>query len=107
MSVIEEVLLEEHDRSRRISEAIVAELEELPRGGIRERIIKGRPYYYLQYREGDKVRSGYVPRDEVPSLRARLARRKELEAALKEQELARKQIERVLGRRIIDGRPGA
>ena len=107
MSIIEEVLLEEHERSSRVSNALKAELAKLPRGSIRERVIKGHSYYYLQYREGEHVRSDYVSRENIDELRAQIARRKEIIAALKEQEQSRKQIERVLRRDCADVDAGA
>ena len=106
MSIIEEMLLEEYDRSRRVSVALARELAGLPRGSVRERIIAGKTYFYLQFRDGSHVRSQYVPRSEVSELRRLLARRKEIVAALKEQERSRAQIERALGRRFIDEHAG-
>lgn len=103
MSVIDEVLQEEYERSSRISAALEAELAGLPRGSIRERVIKGKPYYYLQFREGGHVRSRYVSRDEVGVLRSQLVRRKEVLAALKEQKESRKKIERALGKEFAHG----
>lgn len=106
MSILEEVLKEEYERSRRISEAIEAELAELPRGSVRKRTVRGHTYYYLQYRVGKKVRSDYVRREDVEALRAKLARRREDIAALKEQEQTRAQIRRALGRRKANERAG-
>ena len=99
--MLEEVLLEEYDRSLRVSRALEAELATLPRGSVRERTIGGGTYYYLQYRDGPHVRSEYVPRDEVSRVRKLLARRREVSDALREQERSRKQIERALGRGFI------
>ena len=107
MSILEEILVEEYERSVRVSRALAAELIDLPRGSVRERVINGRTYYYLQYREGSHVRSDYVPRKDVEELRKRLMRQKEIAAALKEQERSRKQIERALDRRFLDERTGA
>lgn len=101
MSILEEVLLEEYDRSCRLSRALEAELAELPKGSIRERVINGRIYYYLQYRDGVQVKSDYVRSSEVEELRRMIARRKELVKALKEQASAQSQIERALGRRFV------
>ncbi len=98
MSVLEEVLEEEYGRSVRLSGHLQAELESLPKGSVRSRKIKGREYYYLNYREGDKVKSDYVPASDVDDVRQKIERRKELKAALKEQERTRQQIERALGR---------
>lgn len=99
MSVLEEVLEEEYGRSMRLSRRIEAEIATLPKGSVRAREIRGREYYYLNYREGDKVKSDYIPASEVGAVRAGVARRKELKAALKEQERSRRQIVRALGRR--------
>ena len=107
MSVLEEVLLEEYGRSLRVSEALEAELAGLPRGSVRERVIGGRSYYYLQYREGGHVRSDYIPRDAVDGVREQLRLREEDIAALREQERSRRQIERALGRDYVRERAGA
>lgn len=98
MSVLEEVLREEHERSVRLSRLMEEELAALPRGSVRARLVNGREYYYLNHREGDRVVSDYVPASEVEALRAKVERRRELKAALREQERSRRQIERALGR---------
>ena len=99
MSVLEDVLLEEYERSGRLCRLMREELASLPKGSVRVRMIRGREYYYLNHREGSKVVSDYVPASRVDALRAKVARRRELKAALKEQERIRKQIERALGMR--------
>ena len=106
-SVLEEILLEEYDRSARMINALDAEIASLPRGSIREKIIKGRVYYYLQYREGSRVRSVYVPKADVETLREQLEARSRCISEKKAQERAMHQIERALGRRLADGRAGA
>ena len=102
MSVLEEVLEEEYQRSKRLSQALEAELAELPRGSVRERKINNRIYYYLQYREGKQVKSDYVPREKVDEVRRLVARRKDILVAIKEQERSRKQIEKALGKEFAD-----
>lgn len=102
MSVLEEVLMEEYDRSLRISRAMEAENADLPRGSIRRRDIKGREYHYLQYREGSHVRSKYLKADEVESMSRLISRRKENEKALKEQAKSRAQIIKALGKEYVD-----
>ena len=98
MSILEEVLEEEYIRATRLSRLMEAELATLPRGSVRVRRIRGREYYYLNHREGKTVASDYIPASKVDSVRAKIARRKELETALKEQRRSRRQIERALGR---------
>lgn len=99
MSVLEEVLEEELERSIRVSRAIQQELVPLPKGSVRARKKGNHVYYYLNYREGDKVRSKYIPAKDIELIKKQVARRKELLAALKEQVRTQKQIKRVLGRR--------
>lgn len=98
MSVLEDVLREEYSRSLRLSQLMEQELAGLPKGCIRARVINGHTYYYLNHREGSKVASDYVRSSDVETLRAQLLRRRELKAALKEQETSRRQIERALGK---------
>ncbi len=99
MSVLEEVLAEEYERSLRMTRALEGELATLPRGYVRERTIRGRTYYYLQRRDGDHVRSEYVRREDAERVIALVERRREVTAALKAQERTRRQIERALGGR--------
>ena len=69
MSVLEEVLLEEYDRSMRIINAIKAEQQTLPRGSVQKKLIGGKEYYYLQYRDGSKVRSNYIKECDIDDIR--------------------------------------
>lgn len=103
MSVLEQVLEEELDRSSRLSEAMRCEMESLPKGSIRKREVRGRVYYYLTHREGDRVISDYVRADDVDRLRGQLERRKELKRSLSEQKKVRRQLCRALGRKCEDG----
>ena len=64
-------------------ERIYARLAQLPRGTVKERLISGRKYYYLQRREGKKVLHTYlgkeIPEDIKKNLEEREALRRELE----------------------------
>ena len=100
MSVLEDVLREEYERSLRLSRQMSDELKTLPKGCIRVRIVRGHEYYYLNYRVEDKVRSDYIPASNICEMRKMIARRKKLKQALKEQESSRKQIERALGKKL-------
>ena len=101
-SVFEEILLEEYDRSARMVRTLDAELASLPRGSIQEKVIKGHVYHYLQYREGSHVRSVYVPKADVEALREQLESRSRCIRVKKEEERTMRQIERALGRRLVD-----
>ncbi len=63
-------------------ERIYDRLAQLPRGTVKERLISGRKYYYLQRREGKKVVHTYlgkeIPKDLKKQLEEREALRREL-----------------------------
>ena len=102
MSILEKVLMEEYDCSLCISRAIEAENASLPRGSVRKRMINGRPYFYLRYRDGTRVRSEYLKADEAKAVAKAVARRKENDSALREQKKSRTQIVKALGREYVD-----
>ena len=64
-------------------EKIYSRLAELPKGTIKERLISGGKYYYLQRREGKKVRHTYIgkeiPEDLKKQFKERQALKKELD----------------------------
>lgn len=60
MRIIKSVLEEELDNSLRMQIEYEKALENLPRGSLSKKVIKGRPYYYLNERKGSKVVSKYL-----------------------------------------------
>lgn len=90
-------VLQEKQRIERMILRYNEILRELPRGSISERNIKGNTYHYLKYRDGKKVISKYIRKDNLENVRAELEKRKHvetmLEALREEYELA----EKVLG----------
>ena len=83
MTVMEEVLVEEYMRALRIERLVKSEIEELPKGSIQKKKIKGKEYPYLQYRCGNAIKSQYIKAQEVHELEIMIAKRKEhIEKAL-------------------------
>lgn len=77
------------------------ELDTLPRGKITPKTVNGKTYYYLYYREGKKVLSKYIGKDEksLSAIREGLARRSQIEEMLKklkEEHLQIKKMEAML-----------
>lgn len=72
-------------------------LAELPKGTISEKQVKDNIYYYLKYREGKKIISKYVRKQEIEKLKEQLDKRRHIEAMIKslleEQKLANKVLE--------------
>ena len=54
-------------------------LSSLPKGYISKKVINGKERFYLQSRQGSKIKSEYIPSGQVEELREKLAKRKEIE----------------------------
>ncbi len=63
---------------------IEQKLSVLPRGYISKKTIGGKPYLYLQTRNGDTVESKYIKAEEVGEITNQLSLRKKYEAELPE-----------------------
>lgn len=96
MTILDNVLQEEYDRSKRMKEAMENESSQLPNGYISKKIINKKVYYYLQRRDGLKVLSSYIPLDELPEIEAQVARRKQIEESIKTIDRNMKKIKRVI-----------
>ena len=93
-SIIRGILREELDRSQRMEALYLKELESMPKGSLQVKVIRGREYLYRCFRDGKKVKSVFVPRDEAKKIGESIQRRREIESSLKrlraDRELARK-----------------
>lgn len=96
MSVLNGVIMEEYERLSRIITKVQKEINELPKGYISEKRINGKVYHYLQFREGEKVKSVYLKADKVESYRVLIAHRNELIINLKGLQEDKKRLERML-----------
>ena len=67
------------DDRRLIEERIAA----LPKGYLSRKKINGKERFYLQWREGEKIRSKYVPAEDIEETRLQIAERKRLEERLR------------------------
>ena len=59
------------------------QISRYPQGYINIKSIYGQNYYYLQHREGKRVISVYVPKEQVKILARRIKMRKFLESQLR------------------------
>ncbi|MBI5416049.1 MAG: hypothetical protein HZA29_04465 [Candidatus Omnitrophica bacterium] len=64
-------------------ERIYDRLSQLPRGTIKERLISGRKYYYLQRREGKKVVHTYLGKEIPENIKKNLEEREALRRELR------------------------
>ncbi len=77
---------------RQQERAIVAALASLPRGRIKEKKIRNKIYYYLQYRDKEKVKDKYLGKDFPAELAEKIEKRKKLEQQLRNIKKAIKMI---------------
>lgn len=100
-SVLQMVMLEEYARLLRLINGIEAELKELPKGYISKKQIRNKESYYLQWRDGDKVRSKYISGEKIEEMREKVAKRQSLEKSLRSHKHDKKRIEVALGQSFI------
>lgn len=93
-TVIYNTLKEEKQRNLEMQKTYTQEIESLPKGSIMTKTVSGKKYYYLRYRQGDKVKNDYIGKDEsaVAEIRKGIEKRKYLQGVLKRLKLEYKQI---------------
>lgn len=97
MNLIISTVLQEKQRIDYMLAKYQEVLAELPKGTISEKQVKDNIYYYLKYRDGKKIISKYVRKQEIEKLKEQLDKRRHIEAMIKslleEQKLANKVLE--------------
>lgn len=72
-------------------------MDTLPKGSIKRKNVNGNIYYYLVFRNGNKIVSKYIGKDEesVTVIKEQILRRKQIEGILKKLMDERNQIEKL------------
>lgn len=99
MSMINVVISREKIRNNNMINEYLKELETLPKGKIIPKTINGKVYYYLYYREGKKIKSKYIGKNEnsLTEIREKLSRRNQIETILKKLKVEKEKIEKLEG----------
>jgi len=97
-TVISGMLREEKQRNLEMQETYKREIEALPKGSIMTKTVSGMQYYYLRYRQGDKVKNDYIGKDEsrVEEIKRDIEKRKYLQGVLKRLQLEYKQMTKIV-----------
>lgn len=97
MNMLKSLITKEENRNKNMIEEYKIELMTLPKGSIRKKKIKNHIYYYLVFREKDKVISKYIGKDEKTILlvKEKLVRRKQIEEILKKLNEEKMQINKL------------
>jgi hypothetical protein len=85
-SVVFGVLQDELDRNRRMQSRYRQEIDQLPKGSLYLRKINHQQYYYLNYREKNKVVAKYLGKQDEPKIedmKKSIAERKRYDDLLK------------------------
>ncbi|OQX86939.1 MAG: hypothetical protein B6D55_04785 [Candidatus Omnitrophica bacterium 4484_70.2] len=83
MKVLKGILKESKEYYIEIKRKIEKKIGKLPKGSVKERKIRGRRYYYLQYREGKRVIHKYLGKNKPEELVEQIEERKALLEELK------------------------
>jgi len=97
-TVVYGMLQEEKQRNLEMQEVYEKEIEALCKGSIMLKKVSGNDYYYLKYRQGNKVKNDYIGKDEsvVEEIRKEIEKRKYLQGVLKRLKVEYKQISKIV-----------
>lgn len=99
MAILDDVLKEEYDRLNRMESAYQKELSILgdaAKGSVRMKPINGKRYPYRQYREGDRIKSDFIPKENLSNVQSAISRRKELQDGMKRLKAEKKRLEKMI-----------
>ncbi|MHC9542850.1 MAG: hypothetical protein AB9903_25335 [Vulcanimicrobiota bacterium] len=86
MNAIQGVLYEELENLIRIKERYVDALLQIKKGCLRKKIVNGKEYFYLAYREGVKVKYSYLGKlseQQIKEYRENQKKRKEYQKSIR------------------------
>ncbi|MBR1862205.1 MAG: hypothetical protein IJ796_10190 [Lachnospiraceae bacterium] len=102
LSMVQSELIDQYYRALRGIKAYKAEICNLPRGSIVMKSIADRKYPYLQWREGSKVCSKYIKKDELEEIEKKIELRKIRERSVKRLEKSARDIEKFIGKDLLE-----
>ena len=73
-----------------------------PKKYISKKVIGGRPYLYLQWRENGRIRSQYIKKEDQDEWMRNVQFQKDEAESIKNLKRNMKQLEKALGRKLID-----
>ena len=96
MSLVKSLIDKEFVRNQNMILAYEKELSILPKGSIKTKIIGNKSYFYLNYRDGKKVISKYIGKEENASfVKEQLERRRHIELMIKKLKQEQRQIKKL------------
>ncbi len=83
MNLLLNTVLQEKQRIEHMLMRYTEALKNLPKGTISEKKAGNKTYYYLKYRDGNKVVSKYIRKADIEQIRSSLEKRKHVEAMIR------------------------
>jgi len=99
MKILQGILSESKEYYLQVREKIKKKLANLPKGSVKERIIAGKKYYYLQQRVGKRVVHKYLGKRRPEEVVSQIKERKALNIELRKVNEALRIIKRSQGRK--------
>lgn len=95
-TVLKDNLREELERSNLQEQMALDVLEKSPKGYLVKKNINDKTYYYIQWRENNKIKSKYVKKDQEQEIKVLFAQKKGAKKLLKIARYNKKMLERAL-----------
>lgn len=97
MTIVAQIIDKELERNERMILEYENELLKLPKGKLTIKKINSHSYYYLKFRESERVVTKYVGKDDcdVTILIERLEKRKHVEEMIRQLKFERKELEKL------------
>ena len=102
LGILKANLIDQYFRAGRSIDIYKEKILLLPKGYISKKIISGKDQYYLQWRENGKIRSLYINRNDLEKYENGIKVRKKNKKSLKYLLQQKKEIEKFVGKEIIE-----
>ena len=96
MNMVLSTVRQEALRIDRMLESYQLEKEKLPKGSLSEKRVGDKIYYYLKYRDGNRIVSQYVASDNVNTVQEQIAHRNHIESMIRSLKAEKKMAQRIL-----------
>lgn len=100
MTIATQIIDREIERNKKMILEYENELSKLPKGKLTVKIINSHSYFYLKFRESEKVVTKYIGKDncDLSDLNEKLEKRKHIEEMLKQLKSEKKELEKLGGK---------
>ncbi|MCR4924604.1 MAG: hypothetical protein K5931_11405 [Lachnospiraceae bacterium] len=95
-NMIKSAIRQDKKRVEYMLESYKAELKSLPKGTISEKRVGNKTYYYLKYRQGSKVISDYISKEDLSGVKEIIERKQHIKTMIRFLKLEKDTADRLL-----------